>query len=237
MNDLPVKRRYDASRRQAQARQLRLEVAASAQALFIERGYASTTVAEIAEAAGVSPQFVFKAFGNKRGLLAKVMDWAIVGDDKPVPMARRPSIIAVQQETTVAGKCALYARHTRLVSSRIAETLDMLRGAAASEPDARAIYESGEGQRRTGARLFITNVAQAGPLRAGLTEEQAADAIWALTPDILWTLLVVQRAWTADQFELHYAALAAAAILDDKQIPHVRRFSQKLLTTAPVEPH
>jgi hypothetical protein len=89
------------------------------------------------------------------------------------------------------------------------------------------------GRRRTGAGLFVANLRRAGDLRAGLSDERAADAIWALSPDILWTLLVAQRRWTPDEFELWYAGQVAAAILDDKQIPAVRRFSHKLITTAP----
>jgi TetR/AcrR family transcriptional regulator, regulator of autoinduction and epiphytic fitness len=232
MNSGPVKRHYNASRRQAQARQLRLDVAASARALFIERGFAATTIADVAQAAGVSTQFIYAAFGGKRGLLGKVIDWTLAGDDEPIPMAQRPSILAVQQEPTLTGKCALYARHTRLVAARIAPTLQMLRAAADADADARAIYQTGEAQRRTGAGLFVANLRRAGQLRAGLSDQQAADAIWALSPDILWNLLVVQRGWTPDQFELWYAGQLAAAVLDDKHIPAVRRFSHKLITTA-----
>ena len=234
MNDGPVKRRYNASRRQAQARQLRLDVVAAARALFIERGFAATTIADVAQAADVSTQFIYAAFGGKRGLLAKVVDWTLVGDDEPIPMAQRPSILAVQQEPTLTGKCALYARHARMVAARIAQTRQMLR--AAADADARAIYQTGEAQRRTGDGLFVANLRRAGQLRSGLSDEQAADAIWALSPDILWNQLVIQRGWTPDQFELWNAGQLAAAILDDKQIPAVRQFSRKLITATTPTP-
>ena len=236
MNEGPVKRRYNASRRQAQARQLRLDVVAAARALFIERGFAATTIADVAQAADVSTQFIYAAFGGKRGLLAKVVDWTLVGDDEPIPMAQRPSILAVQQEPTLTGKCALYARHARMVAARIAQTRQMLRAAADADADARAIYQTGEAQRRTGDGLFVANVRRAGQLRSGLSDEQAADAIWALSPDILWNQLVIQRGWTPDQFEMWYAGQLAAAILDDKQIPAVRQFSRKLITATTPTP-
>lgn len=235
MKSEPVKRGYDTTRRRAQAQQLRLDVANAARAVFIDRGYAATTIADVAQAAGVSTQFVHKAFGTKAGLLVKVIDWTLAGDDAPVPMAQRPSILAVQQERTVAGKCARYAHHGRLVASRIAETLRMLRGAADADPEARAIYENGEHQRRTGARLFAANLASAGPLRAGMTTDDAGDAIWALVPDVLWTTLVVHAGWTPDHFEQHYAGLIAASVLDDKHLPAVRRRSHTLVTTATAE--
>jgi AcrR family transcriptional regulator len=224
-----VKRRYDASRRQAQARQLRLDVAEAARDLFIAQGFAATTVGDVASAAGVSQPFIYAAFGSKRGLLAKVVDWTIVGDDQPIPMAERPSILAVRQETTITGKIALYAHHGRLVAPRVAPLVRMLRAAADADPDAREIYQTGETQRRTGAAQFIANLRTAGPLRAGLSDQHAADAVWALAPDILWTSLVDHQGWSANHFEQWYAAQLGAAVLEPRQLAAVHKFSQRIV--------
>ena len=229
MNAEAVKRRYDATRRQQQARQLRYDAAQAAGALFIDRGYAATTIGDIAAAAGVSQQFIYSAFGSKRGLLSKVVDWTIVGDDEPIPMAERPSIRAIQQERTITGKCAFHARHVRQLAPRVSPMVQMLRAAADADADARVIYETGERNRHLGATLFVANLRTAGDLRTGLTETQAADAIWALTPDVLWTAVVTERRWTADDFEIWYAGLVAAAVLDDRQVAAVRKFSRRLI--------
>lgn len=230
MNAETVKRRYDATRRQAQARQLRLEVATAARDLFIAQGFAATTIGDVAVAAGVSQQFIYSAFGGKRGLLGKVVDWALVGDDEPIPMAQRPTIIAIQQERTIAGKCALHARHVRMLAPRVSPLVQMVRAAADADADARAIYDDREQQRHVGAALFVSDLRTAGDLRAGLSEAQAADALWALSPDVLWTALVTRRGWTADEFEFWYAGQVAAAVLEDRQIGSVRRFSRRLIS-------
>ena len=231
VNSEVVKRRYDGSRRQAQTSQLRLEVADAARRLFIERGFAATTIGHVAAAAGVSQQFIYAGFGGKRGLLTKVVDWALVGDDEPIPMAQRPSIIAIQREPTISGKCALHARHVRLLAPRVSPLLQMVRAAADADPDARSIYETGEEQRHTGATLLVANLRTAGDLRAGLTDAQAADAIWALTPDVLWTALVTRRRWSDDDFEFWYAGEVAAAVLDDRRVSAVRKFSRRLISS------
>lgn len=233
MNAEAVKRQYNASRRQAQSRQLRLEVAQTARALFIQQGFAATTIGDVAAAAGVSQQFIYAAFGGKRGLLSKVVDWTLVGDDEPIPMAQRPSILAIQQERTITGKCALHAHHVRLLAPRVSPLVQMLRSAADADADARAIYDSGEQQRHLGATLFVDNLRTAGDLRVGLTDAQAADAIWALTPDVLWTALVTHRGWTADEFEVWYAAQVGAAVLEDRQIAAVRKFSRGVVANTP----
>ena len=88
-------RRYDARGRQEQARRNRLVVIDTARELFLEQGFAATTMPEIASAAGVSVQTVYKVFGSKPALAKAVFDVAIAGDDQPVPMVERDSLTRV----------------------------------------------------------------------------------------------------------------------------------------------
>ena len=96
----PVKprRRYDSSKRQEQAEQNRSAVLQAARHLFLERGFAATTMPAIASAAGVSVQTVYKVFGNKPRLAKAVFDVAMAGDDEPVPMLQRASLGRVRDE-------------------------------------------------------------------------------------------------------------------------------------------
>ncbi|HKY76480.1 MAG TPA: helix-turn-helix domain-containing protein, partial [Acidimicrobiia bacterium] len=87
----PVKRAYDTRRRQAQARETQAHIADAARELFIERGWATTSIRDIAERAGVSVQTIYNAFeGGKAAIFHRVMDIVVVGDDEPVAMAERP---------------------------------------------------------------------------------------------------------------------------------------------------
>ena len=88
------RRPYDSSRRRRLADQSRASVLESARRLFLERGYAATTVAAVAADAGVSVETIYKAFGNKPGLLKSLFDVSIVGDDEPVPMLQRELVKA-----------------------------------------------------------------------------------------------------------------------------------------------
>ena len=230
----PTKRPYDASRRQQQARQLRVTIVDTARDLFVSRGYATTTIADVANAASVSTQLIYAAFGGKRGLLSTVLDWTIVGDDQPVALMHRPTIQAVRNEPTVTRKCARFARHHRLVSARLAPTMQMLRSAADADPDARGVLETKEGQRRLGMGMFIADLRRVGTLRAGLTDAAAADAVWALAPDVMWAALVTRRGWSPDDFEEWMAAQLAAAVLPDNQLAATRRASRRLRDREPI---
>ena len=78
-------RHYDASRRRLKAAQRRHTVLEAAQELFFSRGYAATTIAGIAAAAGVSPETVYKGFGGKPGLVRELRTHALLGTG-PVPL-------------------------------------------------------------------------------------------------------------------------------------------------------
>lgn len=75
----PARRPYDASGRRAAAEQRRLHVAQVAAGLFAERGWGGTTIAQVAEEAGVSVELVTKTFGGKAGLFLDAFVSASLG--------------------------------------------------------------------------------------------------------------------------------------------------------------
>ncbi len=85
-----AKRSYNSSRRALQAAQTRDDVLQAAMALFPETGWAGTTLAAIADRAGVSVETIYNGFGSKKGLLRATMDAAVVGDTEPIPFVERP---------------------------------------------------------------------------------------------------------------------------------------------------
>ena len=68
------RRAYHSPLRADQAERTRRRVLESARELFVEHGYAATTVAAVAAHAGVSPETIYLSLGGKRGLLEGVMD-------------------------------------------------------------------------------------------------------------------------------------------------------------------
>ena len=79
----PSRRRYNSPLRAGQAEQTRRRVLEAAYRLFVERGYAGTTIAQVAAEARVSSETIYLAFGGKRGLLEGVIELAIVGEGDP----------------------------------------------------------------------------------------------------------------------------------------------------------
>jgi AcrR family transcriptional regulator len=83
-------RRYESPLRAAQAEQTRRRIVAAGSRLLAERGWAGTSMREVAREAGVSVETIYATVGSKPDLLKVAMDTATVGDDAPVPLAERP---------------------------------------------------------------------------------------------------------------------------------------------------
>ena len=197
----PVKKPYTSTLRAAQARATRRAIVDAAARLFTEHGYGATTVNAIAEAAGVSRKTVFTSVGGKTEALKLAIDWAIAGDDEPVPMLERPHIKAMQQEPDARRILASYARHIRQTSARTAPLHQVVQAAAGLDADIRALADDGRAQRIRGMRVLAQSLAERGALKPDLTPAEAADILWLLNDPGVYHRLVTEQKWTPDRYE------------------------------------
>ncbi len=98
------------------------------------RGYAATSLADVAAAAGVARPTVFAAFGSKPGLLHQVLDEALAGDDEPVPVASRPWFRPVLDAPTQDAVLGAYAQVCTLIGGRAARSFEAVRRAPPPRP-------------------------------------------------------------------------------------------------------
>jgi AcrR family transcriptional regulator len=211
----PVKtsRRYDSSRRQEQARQTRRAVLAAARRIFLDRGYAATTVAAIAAEAGVSVETVYKGFGNKPGLVKAVIDVAIVGDDEPVPMLQRELVQRTQAEPDARRKLLMYGQHLTESAPRHVPLQLLVRSAAAADAGAAGVWEQMKTERLTGMTAFARHLSDGGYLRPGVSMEEARDVLWTYNSAEIYELLVIERGWTPERYGRWVAQALIAALL------------------------
>ncbi len=211
----PVKtpRPYDSSRRQEQARQTRRAVLEAARRIFLDRGYAATTVGAIAGEAGVSVETVYKAFGNKPGLVKAVVDVAIVGDDEPLPMMQRELVRRIEAEPDPRRKLLIYGEHLAESAPRHVPVQLLVRSAAASDPGAAAVWEQMQAERLTGMTAYARHLHEGGHLRAGISADEARDVLWTYNSAEVYELLVLARAWTPQRYGRWVADAMIAALL------------------------
>lgn len=185
----------------------------SARELFIEKGYVATTIVAIADRARVSPETVYAAYRTKRSLLSAVIDVSIAGDDVPVPLLERRWVQDLRLEADPRRRVAMLARNGRLILERITPIYEVLRGAAASDPEIATLWELHKAQRHAGQRSLITIVGLDGALRKDLTVEAAGDILFAIGSPETFRLLTGDRGWTASRFERWYAETLTRLLL------------------------
>ena len=207
-------RRYTSSLRSEQTAQGRRRVLEAAGALFAERGYLGTTIAQIAAAAGVSTQSVYNMAGGKAELLKAAYDAAVAGDDEPVPVAQRPLIQAMIAAPDPREALVLYARLACEIAQRTHRLVTIvLAQAAIGDADLGEFAELIEAQRAAGTAATARHLAARFELRAGISEQAAADILWTLSaPDIV-ERLVVKRNWSWETYERWLAETMASSLL------------------------
>jgi AcrR family transcriptional regulator len=194
-------RRYDGSGRQAAAAQTRRAIVQAARQCFLERGYAATTMAAIAAAAGVSHETVYTAFGPKPVLYRHLIEIALSGTDEPVSALERESTLRLQAEPDPRRVLDELAHVVRQIHERLAPLFDVLRDGARTDSDLLALSNDLE-QRRVGhMRALAADLAAKGGLRPGLSIEKAGDVFWGTISTEFYLLWVRGRGWSPDEFE------------------------------------
>jgi len=212
------RRQYDASRRKESAARTRAAIIDAGRQLFVERGYAATTVADIAAAADVAPATVSAAFGGKAGLLKTMLDVGIAGDDEPVPIAERQIAADVAAEPDPGLQMELLASFVTGVHVRLADLNDVMVQASGVDEQVRADLAWRQGKRREGMAEFVQLVDE-GAFAPGIDRDRAADIVWALCESRIFSGLVRERGWTPDEYRDWLAAQLSGALLKTKTSP------------------
>ena len=195
-----IKRPYNSTRRQAQARETRQQIIEAARRLFSEYGYAGATIDAIAQEAGVAAETIFATFGNKRTILARLIAVAVGGDDQTVPLLERSGPQAVLQERDPARKLQLFAEDISKILERVAPIFTIMRVAAKTEPDIAELLKNVLEERLRTLGAMVQSLTAHGPLRTGLDVTQGTDIVWTLTSPEVFTLLTVDRGWPREKY-------------------------------------
>jgi len=191
----------DGRDRQARTRLARAAVIEAARALFLERGYAGTTIENISDLSDVPPATVYRLFSSKLGILKQLLDVSIAGDDEAVAWANRPQVRALIADPDPRNQLAGFAGICRGIMSRTEPVYRILVSAAGSDPDAAALLAGQTRQRQQGQGQIAGLLARTGALRPGLREREAEDIIHALMSPEVYRLLACDRGWPPERYE------------------------------------
>ncbi|HLZ25669.1 MAG TPA: helix-turn-helix domain-containing protein [Ktedonobacterales bacterium] len=209
-----VKRPYDASSRQVAARRTRRKIVEAARALFLDRGYARTTMPAIAEAAGVSIETIYLSVGPKAALVRYLIETALSGTDEPVPALQRAGVAEIQAEPDPRRKIRMFARVVRQLQERLAPIWAIVMEAAPGDTELASLIRELLDRHVGTMRLFVKHLAAVGALRTGLSIDLAADVLWATNSPEFYGLLARGRGWSGNKLERWLADAWQRLLLD-----------------------
>lgn len=188
-------RRYDSPRRREQASATRADIAEAARQLFAERGWAATTVRDIARAAQVSEPTVYNTYGGKAGLATALVDAL----DSGAEVQRMLGELGAANGNPAAQIAALVGFDRRLFE-RDGDVIAMMREAGRVEPDLAAAYREGRRRGRANHRRIFSSW-PASALRPGTDLDAACDSYAALCHVDLYRALTTDEGWSAERVE------------------------------------
>lgn len=195
--------------RAAKAAQTRARMLAAARELFTERGYTATSMQAIAARGGVAVQTLYFTFETKRAILKELLDAEVAGDGAQIATLDRPWVA----EALAAPPPELLHRladATADIHARVAPLLEVVRSAAATDPEIAELWRTNITQRHTVLAVFTGALAAKNALRAGLNALRAADMALAVLAPETYHLLTRHQGWS----DRAWAEWAAGTLVD-----------------------
>lgn len=178
----------------------------AALALIKKRGDARVTMADIAAAAKISRQAVYLHFADRADLLVALVRHA----DQQRNLAQEI------QKITDAPSGAAALREMAALQARMnpgiwaaARAVDAVRRL---DPAAERSWQDRLEHRLAGARQIVARLQAENNLRPNLDPAAAADLLWSITSLRMWEDLVLQRGWSAAQYEARITELLSISL-------------------------
>ena len=204
----PGKRRYSSSLRARQAADTKAQVLTAATQLFQESGWAGATVAAIAKRAGVAVETVYSGFGSKKEVLRAVVDFAVVGDTEPVPLAQREvfaTLATGDRDARLTAGIDMMAD----IHDRLAKLWRTVLEAAASDDEIDAWRLQWDEGRRIDTRRSLELI-----LQRELDDDALLDVVWGLFSHEVYAMLVLDRGLDRAQYAERMRTAVTALVGD-----------------------
>lgn len=207
------KRAYRSRRREADAAATRTAIREAATRLFVQQGFAATSLRQVAREAGVGERTVYAAFASKFDLFHHALDVATVGDEEPVAVAQRPEMSDPLEEPDAAKALAAVIDYGIALLERAGDLIWVGVEASGADADMRRLSEAGRDETARVLRRFTESLTARGALRPGLSASIAADALHVLVSPHTFHVLRRDLGWSAEQYRCWLHEIAKHQLL------------------------
>lgn len=216
-------RRYESARRAEQAERTRADIADAARRLFVERGWAATTIRAVAQEAGVSVPTVYATYGDKPGLVRALVESTDLVADGAQQLAELEAGAEADAEAGAGAgggephpgprrQLAAMAGYDRRLFERAGDLITLIRDAARTEPELATAYLDGR-RLADQTRVRVFSAWPPGVLRPGLDVPTAVDIYAAICNLDVYNTLSLERGWPAERIERWWSEALARELL------------------------
>jgi AcrR family transcriptional regulator len=186
--------------RRGRAKATHWRIVKAAYRLFCAQGYAGTTMAQIAEAAGVAVQSVYFTFHTKAALLSRAYDFAVMGEEEPQIPQRQAWYQAMTAEPDVTEALRHFVTGVGEITRRVTPLSLAAQVAADGDPDTARVMAFHDGMQADAYREVVKLLSAKAELRPGLNLDRGTDLLLLYAGTDLYHLLVERRGWSHDEF-------------------------------------
>lgn len=184
--------------RRERSRVTHQRIVEAAHRLFTTQGYASTTMAQVAESAGVAVQTVYFVFHTKAALLARTIDLAVLGQETPLPPQEQPWYRAMEAAPGIAEALRHLVTGVGEIMPRVIPL--NLAARASDDPELASVMAESEAWRAESYRAILDMLCTKAPLREGLDRERATHLLLLYAGEDVYHFLVGSYRWSHDDW-------------------------------------
>jgi AcrR family transcriptional regulator len=182
----------------------------------VERGFAATKLDQVAEEAGVALPTLTGYFPTKAALLEEVLRAVVSGttDEGRASIGEQlKMLLDIAEPHELLTEVAVVFRSA---NERAFELFEIMRKAAAADPNIEERRRSGAEARRRDQAPLARHLKRQRALRPGLSEQQAIDILWLYSSADIYRLLVHDSGWPTKRYEQWLAQTLKATLLSSE---------------------
>lgn len=204
-------RKYSSPLRERQANQTRANILEAAQLLFLERGYAKTTIEAIAQKANVSKQTVYAVFRSKNGIVAELLDQAVFTERTFELCNRSLETADVHEALRLTAQLVLQIHESQ------SPVFDLLQGAGMLTPELARIQHEQRCRHRDDQEEHVRFLLRGRRLKENITISMALDVFWCLTSRNVYQMLVQERGWSGESYLRWLYEMLVSSLLEHSE--------------------
>jgi AcrR family transcriptional regulator len=203
---------YNSPLREQQAQRTRERILQAARKKLREQGYGATTLTDIARAAGVAEPTVRAVFRTKPNLVEHLLRLAVRGSDDETQLQEREAFQDVLASTDADRLLDRLAEFADTVHRRSWDVLEIVRGAAASDPAIAELYEQRQRARYANQKTIANRLRELGAIPDSTTPDTVADLLWLYTSTDIYKMLAIERRWSGARYRAWLRSAVANAL-------------------------